>query len=546
MPTTTTNYSLWLYNSTTDQSENFADWRGDMAGITTGANMYKIDSALKVNADAITALEGKKSIIVVEAVVTSQPNYISSVSGYTAYTTGDFINLSVDTDTTGTAQLNINSIAVKSLMKVDSTGAFVNLTDGDLLENRSYLFKYDGTRWLWVSAVSADQVNISGTSGNLVTVSSSGGIEEQSASTSRTHLNVEDGAEVNPDLMTETEAKAGTAVTERVINAAVMKAAVVEHAPSGEPEGTAIKSTGETGGTKYLREDGDGTCSWQVGSSSYNLLINGDMKVDQRHAGASQTIVAGSAKEYTVDRMYAYCEGANVVGEQVAGTGKRQYHYQFTGAVGVSAIQFGQRVEQKNSYHVSGETIKISVDMANTLLTTVTWTAYYANSADTFGTIASPTRTQIDTGTFSVDSTMTRYSADISIPSAATTGVEIVLSVGAQVSGTWTIGNVQLGLQDEFERQSYNTQLSNCIRYYERVYVAIRGYHPVDTGAGYRNIFTHAYWHPKRNIPSVTLDAAAWTWSVASIKQNGCKVNFIYYGTNGGGKTDMLTVENEL
>jgi len=33
---------------------------------------------------------------------------------------------------------------------------------------------------------------------------------------------------------------------------------------SGTPEGTAILSTGETGGTKYLREDGDGTCSWQT------------------------------------------------------------------------------------------------------------------------------------------------------------------------------------------------------------------------------------------------------------------------------------------
>lgn len=29
-------------------------------------------------------------------------------------------------------------------------------------------------------------------------------------------------------------------------------------------EGTTIKSTGEVGGTKYLREDGDGTCSWQT------------------------------------------------------------------------------------------------------------------------------------------------------------------------------------------------------------------------------------------------------------------------------------------
>lgn len=45
--------------------------------------------------------------------------------------------------------------------------------------------------------------------------------------------------------------------------------------PSGTPldrqvaigdliEGTAVKSTGETGGDKFLREDGDGSCSWQT------------------------------------------------------------------------------------------------------------------------------------------------------------------------------------------------------------------------------------------------------------------------------------------
>ena len=31
----------------------------------------------------------------------------------------------------------------------------------------------------------------------------------------------------------------------------------------GASEGTSVKSTGESGGTKFLREDGDGTCSWQ-------------------------------------------------------------------------------------------------------------------------------------------------------------------------------------------------------------------------------------------------------------------------------------------
>lgn len=34
------------------------------------------------------------------------------------------------------------------------------------------------------------------------------------------------------------------------------------------PEGTAVLSTGEEGGTKFLREDGDGTCSWQTPAGS--------------------------------------------------------------------------------------------------------------------------------------------------------------------------------------------------------------------------------------------------------------------------------------
>lgn len=40
-------------------------------------------------------------------------------------------------------------------------------------------------------------------------------------------------------------------------------------------EGTEIKSTGEAGGTKYLREDGDGTCSWQaVSAGTVDVVSN--------------------------------------------------------------------------------------------------------------------------------------------------------------------------------------------------------------------------------------------------------------------------------
>nr|BAR33867.1 phage tail fiber protein [uncultured Mediterranean phage uvMED] len=42
------------------------------------------------------------------------------------------------------------------------------------------------------------------------------------------------------------------------------KQAIVDGA---DVEGTAVLSTGESGGTKFLREDGDGSCSWQTPSA---------------------------------------------------------------------------------------------------------------------------------------------------------------------------------------------------------------------------------------------------------------------------------------
>lgn len=204
-------------------------------------------------------------------------------------------------------------------------------------------------------------------------------------------------------------------------------------------------------------------------SGTRNRIINGAMAVDARNAGASQTFTAAAALAYSVDRWYGYCTGANVTGQQVQGATVGQYRYQFTGAASVTAIGFGQRIEQLNSADLAGTTATLSVDLANSLLTTVTWTAYYATTANAFGTLASPTRTQIATGTFTVTSTATRYSTNISIPAAATTGIEIVFTVGAQTSGTWTIGDVQLErgtVATPFERRNYGDELLRCQRYF--------------------------------------------------------------------------------
>jgi hypothetical protein len=201
-----------------------------------------------------------------------------------------------------------------------------------------------------------------------------------------------------------------------------------------------------------------------------NKIINGAMAIDQRNSGAAQTFTAGAALAYCIDRFYGYCTGANVTGQQVAGTAPNQFNYQFTGAASVTKIGFAQRIEAANSQDLAGTTATLSVDLANSLLTTVTWTAWRANTNNTFGTLASPTRTQIGTGTFTVTGTLTRYSAQISVPAAATTGIEVELSVGAQTSGTWTIGRLKLepgAFATAYDYTPLGVELALCQRYYQ-------------------------------------------------------------------------------
>jgi len=206
-----------------------------------------------------------------------------------------------------------------------------------------------------------------------------------------------------------------------------------------------------------------------------NRLINGNMALSQR--ATSATVTAGTAVPTSstgypcVDRFFVYSTGANVTAAQVAGAGATQYRLQITGAASVTAVGVGQRIEQKNSYDMAGSTATLSVDLANTLLSTVTWTANYATTADTFGTIGTPTKTQIATGTFTVTSTVTNFSVQISIPAAATTGVEILFTVGAQTSGTFTVGNVQLeegGTATSFDYRPYGTEEALCQRYFQK------------------------------------------------------------------------------
>ena len=194
-----------------------------------------------------------------------------------------------------------------------------------------------------------------------------------------------------------------------------------------------------------------------------NRIINGGMQIDQRNNGASQTFTAAAAIAYNVDRFYGSCTGANVAGQRVAGPSGFQYCYQFTGAASVTGILFGQRIESYNCADFVSQSVTLSANISNSLLTTVTWTAYYANTADTFSS-----KTQIATGTFTVSSTATTYQATFNAGANAANGIAIEFTVGAQTSGTWKITGVQLEagvVATPFERRSYGQEYTLCQRY---------------------------------------------------------------------------------
>ena len=238
--------------------------------------------------------------------------------------------------------------------------------------------------------------------------------------------------------------------------------------------GTVAIANGGTGTTTPSLVAGDNVTvsgSWpnQTVNSTYtgfkNRLINAQMQIAQRAtSGTSGNAVPTTAPTYpSIDRWYAYATGATVTVARVAGSGANQYNLQATGAASVTAIGIGQRIEQLNCYDMAGSTATLSVNISNSLLTTVTWTASYATSANTWSA-----KTQIATGTFTVTSTLTNYSAQISIPAAATTGIEILFTVGAQTSGTWVIGNAQLekgSTATSFDYRDYGRELILCQRY---------------------------------------------------------------------------------
>ena len=143
----------------------------------------------------------------------------------------------------------------------------------------------------------------------------------------------------------------------------------------------------------------------------------------------------------------------------------------FTGAASTTAIYLLQRLESLDTNKLKNKTVTFSCEISNSLLTSVIWEVFRPTTTDNVhGTIATPTQTLIASGTFTVNSTLTRYSATFALPDLASRGLEVRLRVGAQTSGTWVVSRLQLeegSVATDFNCGDYSQELEKCLRYFE-------------------------------------------------------------------------------
>jgi len=257
-----------------------------------------------------------------------------------------------------------------------------------------------------------------------------------------------------------------------------------------------------------------------------NRLINGSMVIAARGGSGtipnSNTVPTSSTGYITVDRWFMYATGAalSVSQSSIASGGIMPFQTVITGAASNTGVGIGQRVENVNCLDLINKTCTLSAYISANGPTSVTWTVSYANTANTFGTIASPSKTQIATGTFTVTGTSTRYNAQISVPANAFTGIEVLFTLASLTSGqNFAITGVQFEVGSQltsFDYRNNQQEWNLCQRYYESGSYRWRG-----TDAGLTDVITNPFRVVKYASPTVSVATADIGTTYFTIAQSG-------------------------
>ena len=252
-----------------------------------------------------------------------------------------------------------------------------------------------------------------------------------------------------------------------------------------------------------------------TGFAFRNRIINGDMRIDQRNNGASVSLLNSLAYS-TVDRFFTNASSSSgQYSAQRITAADGTNRLRITSPAGGTGIVLGQRIEALNSRDLAGNTVTVSLKLVSSSARDVTWTLSYANSSDVFTSV-----TQIATGVWSVTTSEQVFSATVSIPSAATTGLQLQISTPTLSGGaTLTTGDWQLeegSVATPFERRPYGLEQSLCERFYQRLYVVTYQYVP-----GAATVYAPLAYTTMRTTPTASVITANLYSGTTSVSVSG-------------------------
>jgi hypothetical protein len=263
-------------------------------------------------------------------------------------------------------------------------------------------------------------------------------------------------------------------------------------------------------------------------SSSFlrNRIINGDMRIDQRNAGAAVTVT--NAGQYTVDRWQSYQSIATskfTVQQNAGAVTPPSGFSNYAGCTSSSAYSIGageyfvfwQKIEGFNFSDMGwgtagaktvtlsfwayssltgtfGGSIQNSAQNRNynfsyTISSANTWTAISVTIAgDTTGTWVGSTNGIGAQIFFGIGAGTSAVGAANTWGATALFGVTGQVNIIATNGATFYITGVQLEagtVATPFERQIYSTQLAQCQRYYETTYFSTSVAVPTNASNGY-------------------------------------------------------------
>jgi len=218
-----------------------------------------------------------------------------------------------------------------------------------------------------------------------------------------------------------------------------------------------------------------------------NRIINGDMGIDQRNAGASVTLTAANFV-YPVDRMFAFrASGTSGAITQRVSSGITGGAYALriqrnSGDTSTAALGFGQAIESYNCQNMAGNSVTMSFKAriganfsgaSNQITARIgTGTGTDQSSANFYNNAW--TGQSNTSNSITLTTSWVSYSVTISAGSSVNQlGILFFYSpVGTASTNDWfEITDVQLEQNTSatpFERRLYGQELANCQRYYEK------------------------------------------------------------------------------